>query len=72
VVTQGEPRFLDPVFLGKFLDYPGQDGWGYCVFGKVVDGMEVVNKVKGLPTTSKFGHQDVPAQEIVIEKADIS
>jgi peptidyl-prolyl cis-trans isomerase B (cyclophilin B) len=64
-------QFFINVSDNKFLDYPGQDGWGYCVFGKVVDGMEVVNKIKGAATTSKFGHQDVPAEPILIEKAEI-
>jgi peptidyl-prolyl cis-trans isomerase B (cyclophilin B) len=55
------------------LDFKSQDinGWGYCVFGKVVNGMDVVNKIKGQPTTSKKGHQDVPVEDIVIEKVDI-
>jgi len=56
----------------KFLDYPGQDGWGYCVFGKVTEGMDVINKIKGVETTMKAGHQDVPAEDIIIEKAEIS
>ena len=53
----------------KFLDYPGQDGWGYCVFGKVVTGMDVVEKIKGADTISHMGHQDVPAEDILIEQA---
>ena len=53
----------------KFLDYPGEDGWGYCVFGKVVTGMDVVEKIKGAETTNHMGHQDVPAEEILIEQA---
>jgi peptidyl-prolyl cis-trans isomerase B (cyclophilin B) len=65
-------QFFINVSNNKFLDYPGQDGWGYCVFGKVVDGMEVVNKIKNTPTTTKHGHQDVPVQDIVIEKATIN
>lgn len=65
-------QFFINVADNKFLDHPGQDGWGYCVFGKVVEGMEVVNKIKGVPTTTKAGHQDVPVQEIVIEKATLS
>jgi len=55
-----------------FLDYPGQDGWGYCVFGRVVQGMEVVDKIKGLETTNKAGHQDVPIETVVINKAEIT
>ena len=65
-------QFFINVADNKFLDYPGQDGWGYCVFGKVTEGMDVVNKIKGVETTTKAGHQDVPAEAIVIEKAEIS
>jgi peptidyl-prolyl cis-trans isomerase B (cyclophilin B) len=64
-------QFFINVSDNKFLDHPGQDGWGYCVFGKVVEGMEVVNKIKGVATTTKAGHQDVPVQEVVIEKAEL-
>ena len=64
-------QFFINVSDNKFLDHPGQDGWGYCVFGKVVEGMEVVNQIKGVATTTKAGHQDVPVQEIVIEKAEL-
>ena len=56
----------------KFLDYPGQDGWGYCVFGKVTAGMEVVDKIKSVATTSRMGHQDVPVEDLVIETATLN
>jgi peptidyl-prolyl cis-trans isomerase B (cyclophilin B) len=62
-------QFFINVSDNKFLDYPGQDGWGYCVFGKVVTGMDVVEKIKGADTTSHMGHQDVPAEDILIEQA---
>jgi peptidyl-prolyl cis-trans isomerase B (cyclophilin B) len=65
-------QFFINVADNKFLDYPGQDGWGYCVFGKVTEGMEVVNQMKGVETTSRAGHQDVPVDDLVIEKAEIS
>ncbi len=64
-------QFFINVSDNKFLDYPGQDGWGYCVFGKVVEGMDVINKIKGVATGSKAGHQDVPVNPIVIEKAEL-
>ena len=53
------------------LDYQSetQDGWGYCVFGKVVEGIEIVNNIEEKPTTTRNGHQDVPEDIIVIEKA---
>jgi peptidyl-prolyl cis-trans isomerase B (cyclophilin B) len=47
-------------------------GWGYAVFGKVVDGMDVVNKIKGVKTTSRGGHQDVPEKDVIIESARIT
>ena len=66
-------QFFINVADNAFLDHtaPTPQGWGYCVFGKVVDGMDVVNKIKGVSTTSRAGHQDVPAEDIVIEKAEI-
>ncbi len=56
-----------------FLDYRSatSQGWGYCVFGRVVDGMEVVNAIAKVATTSRRGHQDVPVDPVVIEKAEI-
>jgi peptidyl-prolyl cis-trans isomerase B (cyclophilin B) len=65
-------QFFINVANNKFLDYPGQDGWGYCVFGKVVAGMDLVNKMKGVDTSTQSGHQDVPVEDIIIEKAEIS
>ncbi|WP_058555082.1 peptidylprolyl isomerase [Thiohalocapsa sp. ML1] len=64
-------QFFINVSDNGFLDYPGQDGWGYCVFGKVVDGMDVVNAIKGVKTGSRHGHQDVPMQDVVLEKAEV-
>lgn len=56
-----------------FLDHSSEtmQGWGYAVFGKVVDGMDTVNKIKAVSTTSKAGHQDVPVEDVVIEKAEL-
>jgi peptidyl-prolyl cis-trans isomerase B (cyclophilin B) len=56
-----------------FLDHtaPTVQGWGYTVFGEVVDGMDVVEKIKGVATTMKAGHQDVPAEDVIIVKAEI-
>ncbi|WP_293645395.1 peptidylprolyl isomerase [Thiolapillus sp.] len=56
----------------SFLDYPGQDGWGYAVFGKVVEGNDVVDKIEQVETGNKAGHSDVPVEPVVIEKAEIS
>lgn len=63
-------QFFINVADNGFLDHTAKDsqGWGYCVFGRVTDGMDVVNKIKQVETTSQGGHQDVPLEEIVIEK----
>jgi len=53
-----------------FLDYPGQDGWGYCVFGKVVEGKEVVDTIGKASTGFKAGHNDVPEEDVIITKAE--
>ena len=49
-----------------FLNYPGQDGWGYCVFGKVADGTDVVDKIQKVATGNSGGHQDVPREPVII------
>jgi peptidyl-prolyl cis-trans isomerase A (cyclophilin A) len=50
-----------------FLDYPGRDGWGYAVFGKVVEGLDVVQKIASLPTANAGPHQNVPTTPVLIE-----
>jgi peptidyl-prolyl cis-trans isomerase B (cyclophilin B) len=64
-------QFFINVSNNGFLDYPGQDGWGYCVFGQVTEGMDVVNAIKGVATGNKGGHSDVPKEPVVIEKAEV-
>ena len=64
-------QFFINVSNNNFLDYPGQDGWGYAVFGKVTEGMDVISAIKGVETTHRGGHSDVPVEPIVIEKAEI-
>jgi peptidyl-prolyl cis-trans isomerase B (cyclophilin B) len=56
-----------------FLDFkaPSGQGWGYCVFGEVVEGMDVVDKIRSVKTGNKGFHQDVPAEDVIIEKAEI-
>ena len=56
-----------------FLDFkaPSGQGWGYCVFGKVVEGMDVVDAIRALPTGNKGLHQDVPKESVIIEKAEV-
>ena len=64
-------QFFINVGDNAFLNHTGKDsqGWGYAVFGKVVEGMDVVNTIKKVATTSKSGHQDVPADPVVIDSA---
>jgi peptidyl-prolyl cis-trans isomerase B (cyclophilin B) len=64
-------QFFINIKNNSFLDYPGQDGWGYCVFGKVVEGKEVVDKIKSVKTTRTGMHADVPVENVVIEKAEV-
>jgi peptidyl-prolyl cis-trans isomerase B (cyclophilin B) len=64
-------QFFINVNNNNFLDYPGQDGWGYCVFGKVVEGADVVDKIKSVKTTRSGMFADVPVDNIVIEKAEV-
>jgi peptidyl-prolyl cis-trans isomerase B (cyclophilin B) len=64
-------QFFINVANNEFLNHtaPSGNGWGYCVFGKVVEGMDVVDKIKQVATTSLKGHQDVPSSNVVIERA---
>ena len=66
-------QFFINVKDNGFLDHTAKtmEGWGYAVFGKVVEGMDVVEKIKNVPTTMRAGHQDVPADNVVIESATI-
>jgi len=56
-----------------FLNFSAEtdDGWGYCVFGEVVEGEDTVDKIENVSTTSKGGHQDVPEEPIVINSAEV-
>ncbi|RMW96155.1 peptidyl-prolyl cis-trans isomerase [Allofranklinella schreckenbergeri] len=62
-------QFFINVRNNDFLNYPGQDGWGYAVFGKVVGGTDVVDKIKGVATGRRGFHDDVPKDDVVITKA---
>ena len=55
----------------NFLTYPGQDGWGYCVFGKVVKGFNVVDAMNKVNTGNKGIHADVPVDAVIIQKATV-
>lgn len=65
-------QFFINVANNNFLDHtsPTAQGFGYCVFGKVIDGQEVVDAIKKVKTGSRAGHQDVPLEDVIIEKAE--
>lgn len=64
-------QFFINVANNSGLDHtsPSGQGWGYTVFGKVVDGTQVVDAIKVVPTTRRMGHQDVPVEPVTIKKA---
>lgn len=66
-------QFFINVKDNTFLNHTAPDiqGWGYTVFGEVVDGMDVVNAIKDVATTTRNGHQDVPTEDVIIEKAEV-
>lgn len=66
-------QFFINVVDNDFLNFkaPNANGWGYCVFGKVVEGMDVVDKIKAVKTGSSGFHQDVPREDVIIEKAEV-
>ena len=66
-------QFFINVVDNDFLDFkaPSGQGWGYCVFGEVVEGMDVVDAIRKVKTGSKGFHQDVPAEDVIIEKAEV-
>ncbi|MCW5298471.1 peptidylprolyl isomerase [Herbaspirillum lusitanum] len=64
-------QFFVNVKNNSFLDFPGQDGWGYCVFGKVTEGTDVIDKIKNVKTTRSGMFADVPVEDVVIEKAEV-
>lgn len=67
-------QFFINVADNDFLNFKSKstDGWGYCVFGKVTAGTDVVDKIKAVSTTSRAGHQDVPVNDVVIESVTVS
>jgi peptidyl-prolyl cis-trans isomerase B (cyclophilin B) len=66
-------QFFINVADNTFLNHSGKTskGWGYCVFGEVIKGMDTVNKIKTVATTSRAGHQDVPVEDVIIESAEV-
>jgi len=65
-------QFFINVADNAFLDHtaPTPQGWGYCVFGRVTDGQDVVDRIKAVKTGRRGGHQDVPLDDVVIERAE--
>ncbi len=66
-------QFFINVKNNDFLNHtsPSASGWGYCVFGKVVEGTEVVDQIKGVKTGRSGFHQDVPVEDVIIERAEV-
>ena len=65
-------QFFINVKDNAFLDYPGQDGWGYCVFGQVTEGLDVVQAIAAVATTRQAGHSDVPVEAIIVESTCVT
>ena len=66
-------QFFINIADNDFLNHtgPNAQGWGYCVFGKVTEGADVVDKIKKVKTANRGGHQNVPVEDVVIEKAEV-
>ena len=66
-------QFFINVADNEFLNHtaPTSSGWGYAVFGKIVEGTEIVDKIKSVKTSSAGGHRDVPVEDVVIERTEI-
>ena len=67
-------QFFINVGDNAFLDFksPGGQGWGYCVFGKVVEGTDIVDRIKGVATARSGFHENVPTADVVIRKAELA
>jgi peptidyl-prolyl cis-trans isomerase B (cyclophilin B) len=66
-------QFFINLVNNDFLNYraPNAQGWGYCVFGKVVEGRDVVDRIKAVKTGFSGGHSDVPVEDVLIERAEV-
>lgn len=66
-------QFFINVADNAFLNHrsPDANGWGYCVFGRVVSGKDIVDRIKGVATARRGGHDDVPTEDVVIERAEV-
>lgn len=72
-VHSATSQFFINVKNNSFLDFtsPTTQGYGYCVFGKVIEGMEIVDEIKKVKTGNYAGHENVPLENVVIERAEI-
>ncbi len=72
-VDSATAQFFINVADNDFLNHssPTPQGFGYCVFGKVVEGMDVVDKIKKVRTGDRGGHQNVPLENVLLEKAEV-
>lgn len=72
-VHSATAQFFINVKNNSFLDFtaPTAQGYGYCVFGKVIEGMEIVDKIKKVKTGNQAGHENVPLENVVIERVEI-
>jgi peptidyl-prolyl cis-trans isomerase B (cyclophilin B) len=66
-------QFFINVADNDFLDFrsPGGQGWGYCVFGKVVEGTDTVDKIRGVATGRSGMHENVPTSDVIVERAEV-
>ncbi len=71
VVDSATNQFFINVVDNKFLDYKNPNSYGYAVFGKVVEGMDVVDKIKNVPTTTKGSFQNVPVEPVIINSISV-
>jgi len=67
-------QFFINIKDNNFLDFRSAtpEGWGYCVFGQVTDGMDVVEKIKKVATSTSGHHQDVPVDDVILESVEVS
>lgn len=76
MARRASPHSADAQFFintsnNSMLNYPGSDGWGYAVFGKVIEGKDIVDRIKNVPTGNVGPHRDVPTDPVVIESATV-
>jgi len=71
-VNSASAQFFINVADNGFLNHasPTTEGFGYCVFGKVIEGKDVVDKIKKVETGNKSGHQNVPLDDVILQKAE--